>query len=171
MKKTIVILANSVKHGQHCVAGKDMITKKWIRPVNDAGGSELTNEQAKCKNPHGIFPISVLQKIEMDFSQTAPLINQPENCIITDKIWVQRYKIDRNELDSYLDKPDILWCNKSSSGNGEKDRVNYDQILNGNVVIEQSLYLINPDRIKVLVSANIENKKRIRTSFVYKEIS
>lgn len=123
MKKTIVILADSVKHGQHCVAGKDIVTKKWIRPVSDAYGSELTHEQAKCKNPYGIFPISILQKIEMQFSQAAPLINQPENHIITNETWLQRYKIDRNELASYLDNPEILWFNESSSGNGEIESV------------------------------------------------
>lgn len=169
MKKTIVILANSVKHGKHCVAGKEIISKQWIRPVNDKERSELSREQAKCKNPHGVFPINVLQKIEISFLQAAPLINQPENFIITDEIWVQRFKIDRNELNSYLDNPEILWNNESSSGNGKNDRVDYNQILTDNVVIDQSLYLIKPDEINVLVTTNIENKKRIRISFVYKD--
>jgi len=170
MKKTIVILANSVKHGQHCVAGKDIVTKQWIRPVKDINGSELTHEQAKCRNPYGIFPICVLQKIEMGFLRKAPLINQPENFVITDEIWSQTYKIDRNELHSYLDYPDILWSNECSSSNGENDRVDYDEITNENIVIEQSLYLIKPDSAKILISINIENKKRVRISFLYKNI-
>ncbi len=171
MKKTIVILANSVKHGQYCVAGKDIVTKQWVRTVKDKEDSELSHEQAKCKNPYGVFPISVLQKIEIGLSQAAPLINQPENYIITDEIWLQRYKIDLNELNSYLDNPDILWSNQSSSGNGQNDRVDYNQILNENLMIEQSLYLIKSDEIKVHVSINIKNKKRIRISFVYKDTS
>lgn len=43
--------------------------------------------------------------------------------------------------------------------------------MNGNVVIKQSLYLINPDSVKVLVSTNNENKKRIRLCFVYKKVT
>lgn len=171
MKKTIVILANSVKHGQHCVAGKDIITKQWIRPVNGVKGSELTHEQAKCQNPHGVFPISVLQKIEMSFSQAAPLINQPENCIITDDVWLQKYKIERNDLIHYLDNPKSLWSNESSSGNGQYDRVAHYQILSRSVLIEQSLYLIRLDEIEVVVTTNIENKKRIRVSFFYNSIA
>lgn len=169
MKKTIVILANSVKHRQHCVAGKDIITKKWIRPVNDSDGGELSHEQAKSKNPHGLFPISVLQKIEIGFSKEAPLINQPENFVITDEIWLQRYKIDKNELNAFLDDPETLWANKSSSGNGINDRVEYNHIFNGNIVVDQSLYLIKPNNVKIVVTTNIENNKRIRISFIYKK--
>lgn len=139
MKKTIVILANSVKHGQHCVAGKDVITKRWIRTVSDKDGCELSHEQAKCENPYGIFPISLLQKVEIDFSTAAPLINQPENFIITDNIWIQKYKLDMHELASYLDNPISLWSNGSSSLNGQNDRVEYQNILEKSVIISQSL--------------------------------
>ena len=170
MKKTIVILANSVKHSQHCVAGKDIITKKWIRPVKNIEGCELSHEQAKCKNPHGIFPISVLQKIEIEFSCNAPLINQPENYVITDCVWLQRYKLERNELNAFLDNPEILWDNESSSGSGSNDRIDYNKILNENIKINQSLYLISPDSSTVLVTTNIENKKRIRVSFTYRDV-
>ena len=41
IKKTIVILANSVKHGNHCVAGKCITSKSWARPVFDVSGGEL----------------------------------------------------------------------------------------------------------------------------------
>jgi hypothetical protein len=167
MKKTIVILANSVKNNQHCIAGKDIITKKWVRPVSDAEGSELSHNQAKCQNPHGLFPINLLQKIEIEFSQEAPLINQPENIIITDEVWLQRYKLEWNDLNSFLDNPVILWNNESNSGIGENDRVDYHQISMNNIKIEQSLYLIRTDDAKVIVTTNIENRKRIRVSFMY----
>lgn len=51
MIETIVIFANSVKHGQHCVAGKTVNGGKWIRPVADINGKELDHEQAKFSNP------------------------------------------------------------------------------------------------------------------------
>ncbi|WP_371921817.1 hypothetical protein [Treponema sp. OMZ 855] len=31
MFKTVLILANSIKHHGYCVAGKELITKNWIR--------------------------------------------------------------------------------------------------------------------------------------------
>ena len=31
MFKTVLILANSIKHHGYCVAGKELMTKNWIR--------------------------------------------------------------------------------------------------------------------------------------------
>ncbi|CAM2747568.1 hypothetical protein VIOR103205_01090 [Vibrio ordalii] len=59
----VVVLANSIKHGQHCVAGKCVNTGKWIRPVSNLQGAELSHQQAKIQNPHGIFNVKPLQKI------------------------------------------------------------------------------------------------------------
>jgi len=171
MKKTLVILANSVKNGQHCVAGKEIISKAWYRPVSDNIGSEISHEQAKCKNSYGIFPISVLQKIEINISHAAPLLNQPENVVIFNEVWLQRYKIDRNELVDYLDQPTLLWNNESSSSSGDNDRVSFQKIQSGNIKIEQSLYLLSTDNVKVIVQENYENKKRLRVSFDYNKFS
>jgi hypothetical protein len=65
----IIVLANSVKHGQHCVAGKCINTGNWVRPVSNANGAELSHEQAKYQNPYGTFGVKPLQKIRMGFSQ------------------------------------------------------------------------------------------------------
>jgi len=35
--KNIVILANSRRHGAHCIAGKDLNTKEWVRPITIFG--------------------------------------------------------------------------------------------------------------------------------------
>jgi hypothetical protein len=140
-KKTIVILANSVKHGNHCVAGKCTMTKSWIRPVSDISGAELTNDQSKYKNPHGEFTVKPKQKIEMLFSQHAPLLNQPENYLISNVKWEQRFRIEDNELEEYLDHPTSLW--------GVGDRVQYEDIENGNTTIEQSLYLVKVEDLRL----------------------
>jgi len=71
--ETIVIFANSVKHGQHCVAGKSLATGQWIRPVADANGKELDHEQAKYRNPYGRYLVKPLQKIQMELGANVPL--------------------------------------------------------------------------------------------------
>ncbi|HFB64960.1 MAG TPA: hypothetical protein ENJ60_05390, partial [Aeromonadales bacterium] len=106
MNTTIVIFANSVKHGKHCVAGKVVNSHQWVRPVSDAGGGELSDQQCLYENPHGRFKVKPLQKIEMNLAQYVPLISQPENYLVSDKIWRQHYRIDRNEIQNYLDTPD-----------------------------------------------------------------
>ncbi|MBL0722076.1 MAG: hypothetical protein JJV88_05795, partial [Sulfurovum sp.] len=112
MKKTLVIFANSVKHHQHCVAGKDIFTKEWIRPVGDKNGCELKDEQTKYQNPHGKYLAKTLQKINMEFTRKATLKNQPENHIISNKIWQQNYKIEREEIESFLDYPKDIWLDR-----------------------------------------------------------
>jgi hypothetical protein len=37
----ILILANSVKNQGFCVAGKDVVSNKWLRLVGDKDGAEL----------------------------------------------------------------------------------------------------------------------------------
>jgi len=158
MKAIIVILANSVKHGRHCVAGKVYQTKQWVRPVGNATGAELSDNQCTYQNPYGTFLVKPLQKIQIDFLEHAPLINQPENYTISDTQWVQNFKIETQELQHYLDSPPTLW--------GCGNRVDYASILSGQEVIPQSLYLIEVKNLELHAS---EGKRR--ASFVFQDVS
>lgn len=155
MKKVIVIFANSIKHHQHCVAGKDVLTHEWIRPVSNANGAELTDDQCKYANPHGEYRAKPLQKIEMAFSAPAPLLNQPENFVIDGTRWSQRYKLENHEIAAFLDYPETLW--------GVGNKVDYSAIATNQLKIEQSLYLIKVENVKLHLTADA--KRRI--SFTY----
>lgn len=157
--KFIVVLANSLKHQQHCVAGKCVTTKEWIRPVADASGKELSHEQAKCANPYGTFNAKPKQKVIIGLQAHAPLINQPENHIVDNSIWQQHFGIEDGELNNYLDRPVSLW--------GASDRVLYPQILNGSILISQSLYLVKVNHLKLY--KNHYDKRR--ASFSYNGLS
>ena len=154
MNATIVIFANSVKHGRHCVAGKLVNSHQWIRPVSDMEGAELSDQQCLYENPHGRFKVKPLQKIEMNLSRHAPLISQPENYLISDEIWQQRYRIESNEISSYLDTPDDLW--------GAGNRVNYAQIDSRIINIDQSLYLIQASNLRL---TKVDNRRRASFSY------
>jgi hypothetical protein len=146
----IVVLANSYKHGEHCIAGKCLITKEWIRPVSDTSGGAITYEQAKIQNTYGKFPTKPLQKIKIKIAKHAPLINQPENHLIQKEQWVQKYNIKNHELLNYLDTPNSLW--------GRGCYVSYSNIQNGAQKIDQSLYLVQVDNLNLLI--NEDGKKR-----------
>ncbi|MCG9753822.1 hypothetical protein L1D40_01120 [Shewanella insulae] len=137
----IIVLANSVKHRKHCVAGKCVRTGRWIRPVSNADGAELSNEQARYQNPFGIFGVKPLQKIKMGFSQHVPLSHQPENYLIDGNLWQQNYSIGQAELASHLDTPDDLW--------GQGNRVQHCLITMGQYNIAQSLYLVQVDNLNL----------------------
>jgi len=170
MEKTVIIFANSVKHHQHCVVGKDVMTKEWIRPVSDENGCELTHEQTKCKNPYGIFSTKILQKVKITFAKHAPLINQPENYVISNnKIWEQNYKLDQRDIINYIDNPPNLWIDNTCSN----DRINYHLIQNGTIKIEQSLYLIEVENIHIYWKdrSNLRQMSQRRGIFEYHNIS
>jgi len=155
----IIVLANSVKHGQHCVAGKCLNTGKWIRPVSNAQGAELNHEQAKCQNPYGMYGVKPLQKIRMGFSQHVPLPHQPENYLIDGNLWQQNYSIGVGDLPNYLDEPDDLW--------GEENKVQHAQITLGLYNVSQSLYLVQVEGLSLY---HTDDGKR-RASFTYNGIS
>lgn len=152
---TIVVFANSVKHGQHCVAGKSLSTGQWIRPVADASGRELDHEQAKYRNPYGRYLVKPLQKIQMELGVNVPLHHQPENYLLTDTEWLQEYKIEPQEVPRFLDSPADLW--------GHGHAVDASMISLGVVTVQQSLYLIHvPD---LHLYRNEENKRRVSLSY------
>ena len=155
IQKEIVILANSVKHGKHCVAGKCLSTGNWVRPVSNRDGDEINKEQAKYQNPYGTFVVKTLQKIQMSFSQHVPLLHQPENYLIDDRLWRQKFLIDINELPNYLDEPSDLW--------GTENRVQYAQINSGVCSVSQSLYLVQVKLLNLYYLA--PNKRRASFSF------
>lgn len=159
MTNTVVILANSVKHGKHCVAGKCINSKKWIRPVSNMDGKELNNNQASYSNKYGTFIVKPMQKIEMNLGKHVPLVNQPDNYVISDTRWNQRYKIENSELEYFLDHPKTLW--------GSRSKVSYQEIINGNLKIDQSLYLVKVENLTLYV--NDYNKRR--ASFTYNNIA
>lgn len=151
----IVILANSVKHRQHCVAGKCISTGQWVRPVSNEQGCELSNEQAKYQNPYGTFGVKTLQKIYMGFSSHVPLPHQPENYLIDGNLWRQNYSIGVADLPHHLDYPEDLW--------GDGNRVDNHAIVSGTFNIPQSLYLVKVDNLNLYTT---EEGKR-RASFSY----
>lgn len=155
----IVILAKSVKHGEHCVAGKCIDTRRWYRPVSNLNGAELNHNQVMYRNIHGTYSVKPLQKIQMSFLQHAPLIHQPDNYLIDGSMWQQKYKINLDELDNYFDRPDNIW--------GRENRVNYELIRSEDISIEQSLYLIQVENLNMYYNQD----RRRRASFTYNRIN
>lgn len=154
----VVVLANSIKHGQHCVAGKCVNTGKWIRPVSNLQGGELSHQQAKIQNPYGTFSVRPLQKARIGIAQHAPLPHQPENYLIDGTVWVQNYSIDAGQLNTLLDTPVDLW--------GDGNRVDHASITAGFYQVPQSLYLVQVDSLRLYYT---DDDKR-RASFSYRDI-
>lgn len=156
MKKEIVVFANSVRSKEHCVAGKEIESKQWVRPVSPKGGEIST---AKCTVSGGKDPVRPLQKIEIDVvGPYTSIKSQPDNWLIGKDRWEHIGEITRGEIGPYLDSPDTLW--------GTGDKVPYSEIEDGNMTIEQSLYLVKASELQLYRPD--PNSKRTRVSFSYK---
>lgn len=151
----MVVLANSVKHGGHCVAGKDIKTKEWVRPVSDKDGSALSRSQVLCSNPYGKYPAKPLQKIKMNLEQHVPKVNQPENFQVGNSDWRQNYKLREDDLINYLDFPQDLW--------GKGNKVSFNQIKRGEVNIINSLCLVQVEKLNLFICG--EGKRRCSFSY------
>lgn len=156
MQCELIILANSIKHKQCCVAGKTM-EGKWIRVVANHDGKELTNAQAVATNPYGTYPVKPLQRVILKFISHAPLINQPENYIVDNNfLWKQNYNINKSTLiKSFLDTPsDIL---------GTGDRIGFNKIESQSIIINNSLFLVKIN--KVIPYINQFEKRRLKFEY------
>jgi hypothetical protein len=163
LTREIIILANSAKKGGHCVAGKDIKTGEWIRPVSTVSGGELSRKQISM----GSFShASSLDKTIINFKSHVPLPNQPENHLIDLSAWRENGKFDRAGLDHYLDTPEHIWMYGNKS-----DCVDGNIFESGLVANHQSLYLIRVKSIKYSVVQNYSGQQRIKGTFTYREVS
>ncbi|MBF7686532.1 hypothetical protein I2F17_11960 [Acinetobacter sp. B10A] len=160
-EQTIIIFANSIKNSGSCVAGKCIKTGKWIRLVNCEKGSALPNYKTRVFNikKREKWPLKILQKVGFYVSKHVPLENhQPENYTILDRGLFDNYRIFPQDLNYYLDNPTDLW--------GYGDSINYTDIKEKNIIINQSLYLINVEDL-VLYYKEYNGKLRRRAAFMY----
>lgn len=153
----MVILANSIKHGQCCVAGKNLSDGQWVRPVANERGAELSRNQILVSDYSESVSARPMQKVSMNLKKHVPLKHQPENFCVDSSRWRQTGAITVRELEDYLDHPKDLW--------GPYDRVAYERIESGVVRVSQSLYLIRVDQLRLY--RNSDNKRR--ASFNYQE--
>lgn len=155
MRDTVVILANSVKHSEHCVAGKCLSNGRWVRPVGNQQGAALSLEQASSRNPFGKYPVKPLQQVEMTLGEEVPLIFQPENVLVSDQEWVQSFKISPENLQPLLDHPKSLW--------GRGNALSAEAVQTGRITVPASLYLVQIENAQSFYRA--DGKRRITFNY------
>src|SRR5437016_180275 len=129
--KTIVVLANSIKKGGRCLAGKearmagDRIESfgAWIRPISPghvevAGkseGGQVTESEMKRALNRPALP-AILEILEIPFSRSVSLPDQPENWeVVAGQPWRSLGMCPMELLPQMADTPAELW---DTSGRG-----------------------------------------------------
>jgi hypothetical protein len=150
----IICLANSRKYNARCVAGKDVKTSKFIRPISQTITGELSDNHIRLSNGSlpGIFDI-----IRVSIGNLHKTYYHPEDYYITGEIWEKLSVYNQGEIDKLIDNPSSLWIN---SNNNINDRIEIGQLKAS--PIETSLYFIKVRQIKIT-----KNNESFKGEFVY----
>lgn len=104
----IICLANSVRPGGRCVAGKDPDTGKWIRPVSDRPDRAITPEMMTIS---GRIPL-LLDVLEMPLADSGPDEGcQPENRLVLPGPWKRIGRVAVGDVLRYCEDDTVILYN------------------------------------------------------------
>ena len=105
--KEIVCLANSIKHGERCIAGIDRQTKEWVRPVSGRSDGAVT--EAERQYFEGREP-QLLDRMSVPLRCARPKGFQCENWLIDSSWdWVKLGRVGWDVLTELEEFPEDLW--------------------------------------------------------------
>lgn len=116
--RDIVILANSRRHNGQCIAGKDLNTREWIRPINILGRGQSridqsaflsTDFQKLVGDPSGP---KVLDCVRISFGEKCGDYYQPENQFIDGNPWMRLPPFPRTDIPGLIDGPSTRFVGK-----------------------------------------------------------
>jgi hypothetical protein len=105
MSSKMVILANSYKDKERCVAGIDLSTGRWVRPVAGKANSALTSA---IRHIDGKEP-DLLDVVELYLEDDGPDFGcQPENRIVRSVKWKKVGILKPNQIFQYCESDSII---------------------------------------------------------------
>ena len=107
VNKNIIILANSRRHGAHCIAGKDLSTLEWVRPITSFGKGRIDpdafSDDDLLRITGDASGPKVLDCVKMGFGLECGINCQPENCYIDGSAWEKYSQFPRDQLSDLID--------------------------------------------------------------------
>lgn len=116
--RDIVILANSRRHNGHCIAGKDLNTGGWLRPINILGRGQLRQDQSAfldadfqklVRDPLGP---KLLDCVRIGFGEKCGDYCQPENQYIDGNPWTSLHPFPHKKIPELIDGHSTLFIGK-----------------------------------------------------------
>ena len=75
----LLVLANSYKLGNRCVAGIDLDTGKWVRPVSQLPGGAIPELKTAVRKDGRLVPVAPLDVVEFEVGQNRATPHHPED--------------------------------------------------------------------------------------------
>ena len=115
----LLVLANSKKFNGRCIAGIDLDSGKWIRPVSNTEHGEFTGIECSVTVGSSRRQVQSLDVIEVVIGASKPGIGHPEDIQTNHGNWKYLTSISIGEagdfLDKYIDNSHELLFNRESS--------------------------------------------------------
>lgn len=175
MMKQIVCFANSRKPDGKCFAGKDIIDKRWIRPISSRQSESLfpkeecvrSNDCSKCTICNPLIP-NLLDVVEIELCGYAGRAHQVENYYIGSKKWKKIGILNVKLINQFLDANiQNLWVDGYQASNRKNDRVPVSK----SSLLQNSLRLIEVKSLNLEVvfeGARYGNaRKKVNGNFYY----
>lgn len=153
----IIILANSRKLSNRCIAGIDLATNKWIRPVSTLTDKVITWSMRNIDGEE----LKLLDIIQVPLSLIAlDDDSQPENRLIEESKWTYVGKVEPIEVIKYIETRGPLFYNFS-------DRVSWDEIIKAPSENRKSLLLIECSDLEVHKTKSFNGTPQARATFSF----
>jgi hypothetical protein len=115
----LLVLANSKKFNGRCIAGIDLDSGKWLRPVSNTEHGEFTAAECSVNVGSSRRQVQPLDVIEITVGASKPGIGHPEDVHTNHGNWKYLVSIPAKEgssiLDNYLDNGHELLFNREAS--------------------------------------------------------
>lgn len=157
MKKNIIILTKSIKHGGFCVAGIDTDNGEWIRLISSDANSEhaVPYQDMVCEDGN---EVEVLDLVEVDIISACPSRVQPENYLYNENVKWKRIRTSNiNEvIDIHgIDNPQYVFGNSDA------------KLTDDNIhLARRSLLLLEVENPMYFIKT-FPNGKKVQLNFTY----
>jgi hypothetical protein len=171
--RDIVILANSRRMGGHCIAGKDLDTGEWVRPINHGN---FERRDMSAFNDHDLLKMygrsdgpQLLECVRIGFFKACPSPCQPENEYIDKKPWKSIGMFETDDFAKILDDGSPQWLGRKDILADGLDRISGDFIekhpLSSSLVFLKLRHSKN--EMKFIPDTDYHNRARRRMKFLY----
>ena len=170
-QKRMVVLANSIKRGGRCVAGREVHAESgaigdWLRPISDVDGGALMPRHLAT---HTGRRLGVLDIVDVPLGGNADDPCHPEDWALGGQKWRHVGRFESKHLPGIEETPDDLWLEDPLKTDTVTCRFLQSRAW------PQSLYLIRPEnlRIRLWQECNRQTgavQKKSRAVFAYRNV-
>jgi hypothetical protein len=157
-----VCLANSLKEGGLCVAGREVLQAgfgAWLRPVSARPRAELTYLEYHYVDGSGP---ALLDVIDVPLLKASPHAHQTENHLIDpSRRWSKIGRCSFSRLPSLLERPATLWRNTGQTAFGRYNCVDWPEASSERT----SLLLVDGAGLAVCVKPGMTGRKSFYGEF------